>query len=44
MTALEWYRREVANLTELDRARIRGIWLTLPFAYLIVRYIVFQLI
>lgn len=31
-------RAELANMSELDRARIRGMWLTLPFAYPIVRY------
>jgi len=41
---IQWWSRELASLTELDRARIRGMWLTLPFAYPVVRYLVFQIV
>jgi hypothetical protein len=41
---LKWYRTEIENLTELDRARIRGMWITLPFMYPLVRYLAVLLV
>lgn len=39
-----WYQSEQASLTEYDRQRIRGMWISLPFTYPLVREFAFWLV